>query len=144
MGRLTGSWKIIGITSTVKRNGRTTFKQSISNDFPDLLITFNISEYLDSEARTEIFALLNSLEAAKADTSEKLKAYWTQVETESRITNAMDSISLSVYQQAKNYTDGQFQEKLSQYYSKSEIDLKTDSIQLQIYQEYALPNNLLP
>ncbi len=68
MGRLTGSWKIIGITSTVKRNGsygRTTFKQSISNDFPDLLITFNISEYLDSEARTEIFALLNSPEAAK-------------------------------------------------------------------------------
>jgi len=30
-----------------------------------LLITFNISEYLDSEARTEIFALLNSPEAAK-------------------------------------------------------------------------------
>ena len=65
MGRLTGSQKIIGITSIVKRNGRTTFKQSISNDFPDLLITFNISEYLDSEARTEIFALLNSPEAAK-------------------------------------------------------------------------------
>ena len=41
------------------------FKQSISNDFPDLLITFNISEYLDSEARTEIFALLNSQEAAE-------------------------------------------------------------------------------
>lgn len=103
------------------------------------------AEKLDISYRTSVEQnISDSLAAAKADTSEKLKAYWTQVETESRITNAMDSISLSVYQQAKNYTDGQFQEKLAQYYSKSEIDLKTDSIQLQVYQEYALPNNLLP
>ena len=103
------------------------------------------AEKLDISYRTSVEQnIADSLAAAKADTSEKLKAYWTQVETESRITNAMDSISLSVYQQAKNYTDGQFREQLAQYYSKSEIDLKTDSIQLQVYQEYSLPNNLLP
>lgn len=103
------------------------------------------ADKIDISYRTSVEKnISDSLEAAKADTSEKLKAYWTQVETESRITNAMDSISLSVYQQAKDYTDGQFREQLAQYYSKSEIDLKTDSIQLQVYQEYAMPNNLLP
>ena len=103
------------------------------------------AEKIDISYRTSVEQnISDSLAAAKADTSEKLKAYWTQVETESRITNAMNSISLSVYQQVKDYTDGQFREKLAQYYSKSEIDVKTDSIQLQVYQEYAMPNNLLP
>lgn len=39
------------------------FKQLISKDFPDLLLAFNIREYLDNEERTEIFALVNSKEA---------------------------------------------------------------------------------
>lgn len=35
-------------------------RQSINQDFPDLLLTFSIGEYLDREERTEIFALVNS------------------------------------------------------------------------------------
>lgn len=102
-------------------------------------------EKIDISYRTSVEKnITDSLVAAKEDTDEKLKAYWTQVETESRITNAMDSISLSVFQSACDYTDNTLKTKLAQYYTKSEIDIKTDAIQLSVYQEYALPDNLLP
>lgn len=39
------------------------FRQSIREDFPDLLLSFNIREYLDDEERTEFFALVNSKDA---------------------------------------------------------------------------------
>lgn len=93
------------------------------------------AEKLDISYRTSVEQnISDSLAAAKADTSEKLKAYWTQVETESRITNAMDSISLAVYQRAVDYTDGQMKTKLAEYYTKSEIDIKTDAINLSVSQ----------
>lgn len=41
------------------------FKQSINKDFPDLLLTFNIREYLDNEERAEFFALVNSKDASE-------------------------------------------------------------------------------
>ena len=41
------------------------FKQSIQEDFPDLLLAFSIREYLDSEERAEFFALVNSKEASE-------------------------------------------------------------------------------
>ena len=41
------------------------FKQTINKDFPDLLLTFNIREYLDNEERTEFFAMVNTKEASE-------------------------------------------------------------------------------
>lgn len=41
------------------------FKQTINKDFPDLLLTFNIGEYLDNEERTEFFAMVNTKEASE-------------------------------------------------------------------------------
>ncbi len=41
------------------------FKQLIKEDFPDLLLTFSITEYLDPEERTEFFALVNSKDASE-------------------------------------------------------------------------------
>ena len=90
-----------------------------------------------SSVEQDIAACLNS---AKADTDEKLKNYWTQAETETRINSAKDAITLSVTQQAQSYLDA----KLVEYYTKSEIDLKTDSIALQVYQASAQSDNLLP
>lgn len=90
-----------------------------------------------SSVEQDIAACLNS---AKADTDEKLKNYWTQAETETRINSAKDAITLSVTQQAQSYLDA----KLVEYYTKSEIDLKTDSIALQVYQAAAQSDNLLP
>lgn len=40
-------------------------RQSVKQDFPNLLLTYNIREYLDNEERTEIFALVNSSEASE-------------------------------------------------------------------------------
>lgn len=40
-------------------------RQFIDQDFPDLLLTFSIGEYLDSEERTEIFTLVNSKAASE-------------------------------------------------------------------------------
>ncbi|MDE7311267.1 MAG: DUF4303 domain-containing protein [Eubacterium sp.] len=41
------------------------FRQAIHADFPDLLLTFNIGEYLDHKERTEIFASVNSKDASE-------------------------------------------------------------------------------
>lgn len=41
------------------------FKQSINGKYPHILLTFNISEYLDGEERIEIFKELNSQSALK-------------------------------------------------------------------------------
>lgn len=41
------------------------FRDSINEDFPELLLTFNIREYLDSEERIEAFSIINSKEAVK-------------------------------------------------------------------------------
>lgn len=41
------------------------FKQSINKDFPDLLLGFNVREYLDNEERIKIFTTINSNETAK-------------------------------------------------------------------------------
>lgn len=41
------------------------FKQSINKDFPHLCLAFNIREYLDREERIEIFASVNSKDAAE-------------------------------------------------------------------------------
>lgn len=41
------------------------FKQLIDEDFPDLLLTFNIGEYLDNEERIEFFASINDRKASK-------------------------------------------------------------------------------
>lgn len=41
------------------------FGESINEDFPKLLLTFNIREYLDNEERIEAFLLINSKEATK-------------------------------------------------------------------------------
>lgn len=41
------------------------FKQSISENFPDLLLTFNIREYLDDEERAEFFATVNTRDASE-------------------------------------------------------------------------------
>ncbi len=41
------------------------FRQLIHQDFPDLLLTFHIREYLDGEERAEFFAAVNSKEAAE-------------------------------------------------------------------------------
>lgn len=35
------------------------------SDFPDLLLTFNITEYLNSEERAEIFTLINNQTASE-------------------------------------------------------------------------------
>lgn len=40
-------------------------KQSISETYPDLLLTFYIREYLEEEERGEIFEMINGEEAAK-------------------------------------------------------------------------------
>ena len=40
-------------------------RQSVSQDFPELLLAFNIREYLDAEERSKIFATVNSKEAAR-------------------------------------------------------------------------------
>lgn len=40
-------------------------KQVVSADFPDLLFTFNIREYSDSEERTEFFAMVNGRDASE-------------------------------------------------------------------------------
>ncbi len=40
-------------------------KQSINKTYPNLLLTFNIREYLDENERIEIFEMLNTKEAAK-------------------------------------------------------------------------------
>jgi len=47
------------------KNALKRFKQSIQEDFPDLLLTFSIPEYLDSEECTEFFALLNGKDASE-------------------------------------------------------------------------------
>jgi len=41
------------------------FRQSINEDFPDLLLTFNIREYLGSKERAEFFAMVNTEDASK-------------------------------------------------------------------------------
>lgn len=41
------------------------FRELIRKDFPDLLLAFNVREYLDNEERIEAFSLVNSAEAAK-------------------------------------------------------------------------------
>lgn len=41
------------------------FKESVNKDFPELLITFNINEYLDDDERIEVFSLVNSKKAAE-------------------------------------------------------------------------------
>ena len=41
------------------------FRELIKKDFPDLLLAFNIREYLDNEERIEFFSFVNSAEAAK-------------------------------------------------------------------------------
>ena len=41
------------------------FRQSINRDFPDLLLTFSIREYLDGEGRAEFFALVNGKDASE-------------------------------------------------------------------------------
>lgn len=41
------------------------FRESINEDFPKLLLTFNIREYLDNDERIEAFSLINSKEATK-------------------------------------------------------------------------------
>lgn len=40
-------------------------RQSVSQDFPELLLAFNIREYLDAEERAKFFATVNSKEAAQ-------------------------------------------------------------------------------
>lgn len=49
-------------------------RQSINQDFPDLLLAFSIGEYLDSEERTEIFAMANS-KAASKEYAEHIEAF---------------------------------------------------------------------
>lgn len=41
------------------------FRESVNKDFPKLLITLNIREYLDNDERIEAFSLVNSKEAIK-------------------------------------------------------------------------------
>ncbi len=41
------------------------FKESINKDFPNLLLTFHIGEYLDNEERTEFFSMVNSKDASE-------------------------------------------------------------------------------
>lgn len=41
------------------------FREQTKKEFPELLLDFNIREYLDEEERTEIFSLVNSKKAAK-------------------------------------------------------------------------------
>lgn len=41
------------------------FKGSVNKDFPELLITFNINEYLDDDERVKVFSLVNSKKAAE-------------------------------------------------------------------------------
>lgn len=41
------------------------FREETKEEFPKLLLDFNIREYLDEEERTEIFSLFNSKKAAK-------------------------------------------------------------------------------
>lgn len=50
------------------------FRQSINPDFPDLLLTFNITEYLDSEERAEIFTLVNN-QAASEEYTKHIDAF---------------------------------------------------------------------
>lgn len=44
-------------------------RQSIRQDFPNLLLAFSIREYLDAEARAEFFAAVNSKEASEEYTA---------------------------------------------------------------------------
>lgn len=46
------------------KKGLKRFRECIRMDFPDLLLTFNIGEYLDHEERTQFFALVNSKDAS--------------------------------------------------------------------------------
>ncbi len=102
-----------------------------------------VAEKIDISYRSSVEqGIAASLNEANASTDEKLKSYWTQVETESRISNAMDSISLAVYQRAVDYTDGHIETKLSEYYTKSEIDIKTDAINLSVSQHSPQISNL--
>jgi len=41
------------------------FRRSINEDFPDLLLTFSIGEYLGSEERAEFFAMVNAKDASE-------------------------------------------------------------------------------
>lgn len=103
------------------------------------------AEKIDVSYRSRVEKqITDSLEAAKEDTAERLRSYWTQVETETAIKNSAGEITLSVTQSAKDYVDNQFTTKLAQYYTKSEVDVLRDSITLRVYQESALPSNLLP
>lgn len=104
-----------------------------------------VAEKIDVSYRSSVEKqITDCLDAAKEDTTERLRSYWTQVETETAIQNSADSITLSVIQSAQDYVDDQFTTKLAQYYTKSEVDVLRDSITLKVYQEAALPANLLP
>ena len=47
------------------RNALIRFKKSVSKNHSDILLTFNIREYLDSTDRMEIFQSVNSESASK-------------------------------------------------------------------------------
>lgn len=47
------------------QNALIRFRQSINQKHPDILLTFNIREYLDEDERIEIFKKINSKTAAK-------------------------------------------------------------------------------
>lgn len=46
------------------KNALVCFSQSVRAEYPELLITFNIREYIDGDERIEIFEKLNNAEAA--------------------------------------------------------------------------------
>lgn len=47
------------------KNALIRFRQAMDKDYSDILLTFNIGEYLDSEERIEIFQAINSESASK-------------------------------------------------------------------------------
>ena len=56
------------------KNALIRFKQSIKQDYPDILLTFNIREYLDEEEKIEIFEKVNSENSLK-EYSEHIKEF---------------------------------------------------------------------
>lgn len=72
---------------------------------------------------------------AKEDTAQKLKSYWTQLETQTQIKNTADQILLQAKEEAKAMVDGLATDvegnvltQLVNYYTKAEIDVQKDQI----------------
>ena len=72
---------------------------------------------------------------AKEDTAQKLKSYWTQLETQTQIKNTADQILLQAKEEAKAMVDdlatdaeGNVLTQLVNYYTKAEIDVQKDQI----------------